>query len=345
MASPIIKPHSKRRFVLYGNYKTKGGLPLGKTDTCTKVYISNPRIFADAFNYYFFHGKQVVKPEELTVQDVTEISLPYEGEKGLGVPIQKFRDVMKLWTVMTSSDATYMLLGIENQKNVHYAMPIRNMLYDALNYASQVEDMGKIHRELKDANSDEFLSGFKKTDKVKPVFTLVIYWGTKEWDGPRSLYEMLDVKEDMREFIKEYANDYKLHIIVPNEIENFEQFATDLGHCFRYIRSSGQKEQLKKLIEEYGDIYSDFDKISGYLLESVTNTKLPKSVQKEDSVNMCKAIEEMIEEANEIVLKENALETARNFLVNGASLELVVKSLPTLTADEITAIYKEVCGS
>ena len=156
---------------------------------------------------------------------------------------------------------------------------------------------------------------------------------------------MLDVKEDMREFIKEYANDYKLHIIVPNEIENFEQFATDLGHCFRYIRSSGQKEQLKKLIEEYGDIYSDFDKISGYLLESVTNTKLPKSVQKEDSVNMCKAIEEMIEEANEIVLKENALETARNFLVNGASLELVVKSLPTLTADEITAIYKEVCGS
>ena len=265
----------------------------------------------------------------------------YEGEKGIVVPMQKFRDVMKLWTVMTSSDATYMLLGIENQTNVHYAMPIRNMLYDAMNYSSQVEERGKIHRELKDTKSDEFLSGFMKTDKVKPVFTLVIYWGTKEWDGPRSLYEMLDVKEDMQEFIEEYVNDYKLHIIVPNEIEDFEQFSTDLGYCFRYIRSSDQKDKLKQLIEEYGDIYSHFDKISGYLLESVTNTKLPKSAQKEDSINMCKAIEEMIEEANENL----AIETARNFFVNGASLELVVKSLPTLTVDEITAIYKEVCGS
>lgn len=36
---------------------------MGKIDTCTKEYISNPRIFADAFNYYFFHGKQVVKPD------------------------------------------------------------------------------------------------------------------------------------------------------------------------------------------------------------------------------------------------------------------------------------------
>ncbi len=314
---------------------------MGKTDVCTKEYMSNPRIFADAFNYYFFHGKQVVKPNELTVQDVTELSLPYDGGDGLIVPTQKFRDVLKLWTVMTSKDATYMLLGIENQANVHYAMPVRNMLYDALNYSSQVEETGKKHRKTKDIYGDEFLSGFKKTDKVKPVFTLVIYWGTKEWDAPRSLYEMLDVKENMNEIIKEYVNDYKLHIIVPKEIENFEQFSTDLGYCFRYIRSSDQKEELKKLIEEHTDIYSNFDKISGYLLESVTNTKLPKSAQKEDSINMCKAIEEMIEEANE----NQARETARNLFINGASLELVTKSLSTLTADELKAIYEEVCGS
>lgn len=315
---------------------------MGKTDVCTKEYISNPQIFADAFNYYFFHGKQVVKPEELTVQDITEIALPYGEEKeNFMIPAQKFRDVLKLWTVMTSKDATYMLLGIENQANIHYAMPVRNMLYDALNYSSQVEETGKKHRKTKAISGDEFLSGFKKTDKVKPVFTLVIYWGTKEWDAPRSLYEMLDVKENMSEIIKGYVNDYKLHIIVPKEIKNFEQFSTNLGYCLRYIRSSDQKEELKKLIEEYSDIYSRFDKISGYLLESVTNTKLPKSAQKEDSINMCKAIEEMIEEANE----NQARETARNLFVNGASLELVTKSLPTLTEDEITAIYEEVCGS
>ena len=315
---------------------------MGKTDVCTKEYMSNPRIFADAFNYYFFHGKQVVKPEELTVQDVTELTLPYgKGKEELIIPTQRFRDIMKLWTVMTSKDATYMLLGIENQANVHYAMPIRNMLYDALNYSSQVEEQRKKYRKEKDIVGNEFLSGFKKIDKVKPIFTLVIYWGTKKWDAPKSLHEMLDVTADMDTIIKKYVNDYKIHIIVPNEIENFEQFSTELGYCFRYIQSSGQKEKLKKLIEDFADIYSNFDKLSGYLLESVTNTKLPKSAQKEGSINMCKAIEEMIEEANENL----ATETARNLFINGASLELVTKSLPTLTKDEIAAIYEEICGS
>ena len=59
---------------------------------------------------------------------------------------------------------------------------------------------------------------------------------------------------------------------------------------------------------------------------------------------MCKAIEEMIEEANEIVLKESARETTKNLILNGVSLELVVKSITTLTEDEINAIYKEVSG-
>ena len=54
---------------------------------------------------------------------------------------------------------------------------------------------------------------------------------------------------------------------------------------------------------------------------------------------MCKAIEEMIEEANENL----ATETARNLFINGASLELVTKSLPTLTKDEIATIYEEIC--
>lgn len=318
---------------------------MGKIDTCTKAYISNPRIFADAFNYYFFHGKQVVKPEELAVQDVTEIVLPYGEEKeGIIVPTQKFRDVLKLWTVMSSQEATYMLLGIENQANVHYAMPVRNMLYDALNYSSQLEEVSKKHHKRKDVRGDEFLSGFKKTDKVKPVFTLVIYWGTKEWDAPRSLFEMLDIKEEIADIIREYVNDYKLHIIVPNEIENFEQFSTELGYCFRYIQSSTEAGRLNRLIEDYADIYSNLDKISGYLLETVTDTKISKSAKKEESVNMCKAIEEMIEEATEKMVKETAKETARNLFMNGVSLELVIKSVTAITEGEIVAIYEEVCS-
>lgn len=163
---------------------------MSKIDVCTKAYMSNPRFFSDAFNYYFFQGRQVVRPEELSVQDITELAIPY-GEDGdnIIIPTQKYRDILKLWTVMSSQDATYMLLGIENQANIHYAMPIRNMLYDALNYSSQVAKIGRKNRKKKDTKEDEFLSNYKKEDKVKPIFTLVIYWGTKDWDGPKSFQQ------------------------------------------------------------------------------------------------------------------------------------------------------------
>ena len=72
----------------------------------------------------------------------------------------------------------------------------------------------------------------------------------------------------------------------------------------------------------------------------MTNTKLPKIAQKEGEIDMCKAIEEMIEEANENLV----METARNLFTNGASLELVMKSLPTLAKEKIMTIYEEVQG-
>ena len=105
--------------------------------------------------------------------------------------------------------AAYLLLGIENQAHIHYAMPVRDMLYDAVQYSNQVEIIAKSHRKERDLNrnitsdkeraikinSDEFLSGFYKEDHLLPVITLVIYWSADEWDGPKSIHEMLNVKD------------------------------------------------------------------------------------------------------------------------------------------------------
>ena len=316
---------------------------MGEIDIFTKEYMSNPKYFADAFNYYFFKGKQGVKPEDLIVCDTAEL-LAYDDEDDM-IPNQKFRDVLKMWTVMTSEDASYMLLGIENQASIHYAMPVRSMLYDALNYSSQVNETGKKHREKKDAKGDEFLSGFRKSDVIKPVFTLVIYWGTKEWDAPKSLFEMMYIKDEMTEIVREYVNDYKVHVIVPSEINNFEWFATELGYCLRYIQSSTKKQNLIKLLEDYREVYAKFDKQSGNLIQVVTNTKLPKTENEEEIVDMCEAIEEMINDAREEerkAAKEAAKEAARNCFINGADIDFVIKSITTLTEEEIISIYKEI---
>ncbi len=43
---------------------------------------------------------------------------------------------------------------------------------------------------------DEFLSGFRKGDKLIPIITATVLLSDKEWKGPRNLYDMLDVKDD-----------------------------------------------------------------------------------------------------------------------------------------------------
>ena len=47
--------------------------------------------------------------------------------------------MLKMVTAMEDDRAAYLLLGIENQSDIHYAMPIRNMLYDAIQYVNQAE--------------------------------------------------------------------------------------------------------------------------------------------------------------------------------------------------------------
>ena len=93
---------------------------------------------------------------------------------------------------MEGDTAIYLLLGIENQSNVNYAMPVKDMVYDALQYAAQVEKTAKAHREaMKKSPSgikisgDEYLTGFYKDDRLIPVITLVVFFSADTWDGPR----------------------------------------------------------------------------------------------------------------------------------------------------------------
>ena len=67
--------------------------------------------------------------------DATEIVVPY-GKGDAGVPEQKYRDVLKL--MMTDGNIAYCILGCEDQGTIHYAMPVKNMLYDAMQLARQV---------------------------------------------------------------------------------------------------------------------------------------------------------------------------------------------------------------
>ena len=111
-------------------------------DAITKEYMQDNKIFADAFNFYMYDGKQVIKPEQLRPLDTTAIALPF-GNDFNAKPVQKYRDVLKFLTAMTDDNVAYVIYGIEVQSKMHFAMPVRNMLYDAISYSNQVEETAK----------------------------------------------------------------------------------------------------------------------------------------------------------------------------------------------------------
>ena len=152
-------------------------------------------VFADAFNFLIYDGLPVIRPEDLKILDTAVTGSPY-GEQCAEFPVQKFRDVFKCFTAMVDGKTTYLLLGIENQSEIHYAMPVRNMVYDALQYAAQVNRKTKAHKKEKcrekNLTPGEYLGGFYRKDRLVPVITLVIYFGAEEWDAPVSLHEMLE---------------------------------------------------------------------------------------------------------------------------------------------------------
>ena len=195
---------------------------MGVKDTVTTKYMRQNEIFADAFNYFVYGGEQVINPESLEELDTREIDVPYGGEKGTKQPVQKTRDVIKSVIAMMDKRTAYLLLAIEAQSNIHYAMPVKNMVYDALQYAKQVDDAIASHKlsgDYKGSDSDEYLSGFMKADHLLPVVTLVVYFDSKEWDGPLSIHEMF-TGQDSR--VLAFVPDYKINLIAPAAIEDSE---------------------------------------------------------------------------------------------------------------------------
>lgn len=282
-------------------------------DTITKDYMQDKDIFADAFNFLLYGGRQVIKPEQLRPLDTTSIVLPY-GEDGQLVPIQKYRDVLKMVTAMEDDKAAYMLLGIENQSEIHYAMPVRNMLYDAIQYVAQVEDTARSHKmgDKMPETRAEFLSGFYKTDKLLPVITLTLYFGADEWTAPKDLHSMLSADKEILPFV----DNYHLHLIAPAEIADneFTKFHTELSLALRFIKQSKNKNKLKELINE-DTSFRSVSKKTADLVNVVTKSNLHYD-DREERVDMCEAIEGIRNDARAEGIEKGRVEGTLKTLIS-----------------------------
>ena len=260
-----------------------------KKDDLCKNYLKKKEIFADAFNFYLYDGKQVIKPDDLTELDTNEVAKLKNN-----VSFQKNRDVFKQVTIMQNDEKCYMLLGIESQSYIDYGMVVRCMLYDAISYYNQIKELENKLKNVKIKTGNEFLSKMGKAARLKPVVTLVIYFGDDEWDGVRTLHDIL---EDSSNEIEELIPNYKLHLISPYEIEEkrFEKFSTELYNVLKFIKYSKNEE---KLYELKNDDRWKVDRDTYDLINVLTELDL-EFEEDGGTINMCKGIEDLKRHAEE----------------------------------------------
>lgn len=307
-----------------------------KADTITKDYVKDAGVFADIFNYYIYGGRQVILPEQLTERDSTKIALPY-GADGAVVPVQKFRDVQKLYAAMTDGKIEYVLYGAENQAEIHYAMAVKNNLYDALEYAGQVEEAAKSHRkemkqkkeqgktsadeDRKTPSAGEFLSGFWKEDRLMPSITVTIFFGPEEWDGPLSLLEMMDVSDPD---VLACMDNYHVRMIAPAQMSDEEimKFQSSLREVMLFIKYSKDSENLSRILEANAKRFMEVERRAADVIEAITNSGIKYDESKE-VVNVCQAIKEIRKESE----KKKAQEVAGNLYRMGLDIEKIAQAV------------------
>ncbi len=284
---------------------------MGYTDIVTKEYMRENAVFADAFNYFIYNGEQVIMPENLHELDTTELSLPLGSENTSNNSshdsVQKYRDILKSAVIKRDNKVAYIILGIENQSDVHYAMPVRNIIYDALQYGKQVSDISAAHRKNeadinKKHSRSEYLSGFYKDDYIKPVITLVMHFGAEKWDGPLSLYDMMDIDDPK---LMELIQNYRIHIVEPAGMAGSDllKFSTSLREVMGCIKYSDNNKKLRAFIDDNPRMTMNIN--AARVISAVTNIKLDNYSDTE-VIDVCKAIEDMIEEGKAEVREEMA---------------------------------------
>jgi len=144
-------------------------------------------------------------------------------------------------------------------------------------------------------SNGEFLSGFHKDDKLIPVITLVLFLNAGEWDGPRSLLDMMEITNPA---IKRWVVDYPLYLIDPRNIsdENLIKFNSSLREAIGCIKYSNDKEKLTAFIQDNPRMNMEIE--AARVIEAITNMEIEsEEVDSMGNVNMCKALQDIMQDS------------------------------------------------
>ena len=319
--------------------RTKYTLEDASLDVLLKEFFGENECFTELFNFYMFGGEKVLSSESLSDlnPDVSASIFSKEFQK----TIKRARDVMKV----SKTGECYRILGIENQKAIHYAMPLRVMLYDALTYLQEMNKITAKRKQENDfANVEEFLSGCKKEDKLHPCYTIVIYFGEKKWDGPRTLEEMMNMEPN--DLMKTYFSNYSMHLICVNELEEVSGNGGNVHQLFTAI-----SETYKTGGKVLPKMLSNVRLITALITAKVTNTEkeyekiLKEAINsRKENIDMCKAAEKAFKEEQEKGMEKGmkkATEKMATKMIHAGKSDEEILEFTELTKEQLEKLKKK----
>ena len=316
---------------------------MGTGNTVVKQWLKRKERFADLFNGQLFDGRQVILPEDLEPVD-SEADILVTDKSGRKRELQRYRDIVMQW----KKGPLLVILGCENQAKIHYAMPVRNMIYDGLSYIEQMRQIWEEHKDETDLSvtREEFLSKFLKTDKIYPVITLVLYYGTEKWDASTDLYGMFP-EELQLEALEPYVSNYRINLVEAGNVKQLEKFHTDLQKIFGMLQYRGNKTELINYMQKNESYFRNVDEetyeVIREFLHSERILKKEVSMKKEEKIDMCQALEELYEDGIERGKELGLMEQVAKKLAKGKSVEEIADALEK-SVETIEKIIKEIKG-
>lgn len=290
-------------------------------------YFDDDERFADFINGFVFEGKQVVTEHDISGHDPNVTGIFQKLHHKLAV--RKIRDAIR----KVVFDTCFILVGLENQDKVHYAMPIRIMFEDAAGYDEQMRAIQKRHRRNKDLTEEGFPGFFSKYDLVYPVVTLALYYGDKPWDGPTELYQMMDFNQIPDQF-KPFLNNYKIHVVEIRKLRDPSLFQSDLREVFGFLARAGNKDEILEFTEENKEAFESMEEDAFDVIAALTGSKELEEHkesyrEKGGKINMCEGLRGLIEDGKlEGQLQgmqkgklEKSKTVARNMFLRGMGIE------------------------
>lgn len=167
---------------------------------------------------------------------------------------------------------------------------------------------------------------------MTPVVTLVILFGSKKWDGPRTLQEMMSTQDSD---ILRCVADYKINLIEPAAIreDDFGKFHSNLKAVMGFIKYSDDGEELDAFLSSEKGLET-LDVEAARVIKACTNTDIEID-EKAEVIDVCKAVREMNEKAAEKARLETLCDAIRNAMDSfHVSVEDAMKALKVDKKDQ-----------